>query len=380
MMLRYLLLIISITTVLITFYWYYSSSLPSIQGHHYPDECQHYQCVNFSKSKSNYCKHSAVWDDYKELHKQVVTQQREGRFLKYVCNSRCGGYGNRIQGITVALMLAILSNRTLIIEMKYPFDINTLLHPNAIQWNYIPTINKGQQFILLDKGKLDMNWPRLTEAMFNLSIDLIEMETNLGFYWYFKTFNDKWTKRFYDMFGVSQNDNIFSYGCVTKYLFTYDKRVTDAIDKEMQELQLTAGKYVSAHYRSQSIAGDEYLKHPSNPIPYFDCAVSIINKSQSHSNISVVYFISDSNAADAIANVYYTGQIVTSHVSKMHIDRTDVLHLPNDSLIDGFIGVLVNIEVAAKGAVFIRSGSTMADLIESIGQFSSCAVIRGDVF
>ena len=63
----------------------------------------------------------------------------------------------------------------------------------------------------------------------------------------------------------------------------------------------------------------------------------------------------------------------------MHIDRFDKLHLSMDSLIDGFVGVLVNIEVAAKSSVFIRSGktgSTMANLIESIGQFSKCSVVR----
>jgi len=71
-------------------------------------------------------------------------------------NSRCGGYGNRIQGITVALTFAILSNRTLLIEMKYPFNINTLLHPNVIQWNYTLT-NKAnsQHYILQDEHNLD---------------------------------------------------------------------------------------------------------------------------------------------------------------------------------------------------------------------------------
>ena len=90
-----------------------------------------------------------------------------------------------------------------------------------------------------------------------------------------------------------------------------------------------------------------------------------------------VYFISDFEEVDKIVNDVYAGQIVTSAGSKIHIDRSEQLLLSMDSLIDGFIGVLVNIEVAAKGAAFIRSGSTMADLIESIGHFSKCSVIVG---
>ena len=216
------------------------------------DECQHYHCDNFSKS--NYCKRSAVWDDYKKLHKQVVTQQREGRFLKYICNFRCGGYGNRIQGITVALMLAILSNRTLLIDMKYPFDINILLHPNAIQWNYTnPKVSISKFYYVLDWDHLKTKWPRLSTSLLSESIDMIKLQTNLGLYWYYKVFSDHWTTLFHDVLGISQNNIILSYGCVSRYLFTYDKRVTDAIDKEMQELQLTPGKYVSAHTLSISI-------------------------------------------------------------------------------------------------------------------------------
>ena len=319
---------------------------------------------------------SSVFTQYAEYHKQVVTQQRKGRFLKYVCNSRCGGYGNRIQGITVALMFAILSNRTLLIEMKYPFDINILLHPNAIQWNYTPIKANIQHFTLQDNYNLDRHWPRFSVALYDTSIDMIEVTTNLGFFWYFKKFNDKWTTLFHNWFGISQNNNEIAYGCAFQYLFTYDKRVTDAIDKEMQELQLTAGKYVSAHYRTQSLAGDVHLKDPINPLPYFRCGIMIANILGNASNTFQVYFISDSTTADIMANTNYSDQIVTSHVSKIHTDRSDVLHLSMDSLIDGFIGVLVNVEVAAKGAVFIRPGSTMADLIESIGQFSKCSVVR----
>ena len=336
------------------------------------DLCQYPPCNDFTRPTCQVL--SSAFTHYAEYHKQVVTQQREGRFLKYVCNSRCGGYGNRIQGITVALMLAILSNRTLLIEMKHQFDINILLHPNAIQWNYVPTtINSIQHVELIDWGNLQNHWATFLEALYDLNTDMITVRTNLGFSWYFRVFNGKLTKQFHDVFGISQNDNVFSYGCVSKYLFTYDKRVIDAINKEMQELQLIPGKYVSAHYRTQAITGDDHLKGPINPLPYFRCGLmiaSILGKSYQ------VYFISDFEKVLKMVTDIYERKIVTSNVSKMHIDRSDVIHLSIDSLINGFIGVLVNIEVAAKGAAFIRSGSTMSDLIESIGQFSKCSVVR----
>ncbi|XP_065890536.1 uncharacterized protein [Dysidea avara] len=352
--------------------------LPPVEKN-YPPLCRYPPCNDFTRPTCQVF--SSVFAHYAEYHKQVVTQQREGKFLKYVCNSQCGGYGNRIQGITVALMLAILSNRALLLEIKYPFDINILLHPNAIQWNYVPTtINSSQHVVLIDWENLQRNWPIFLEALYDLNMDMIEVVTNLGFFWYFRVFNGKLTKQFHDVFGVSQNDNIFSYGCVFQYLFTYDKRVTDAIDKEMQELQLTPGKYVSAHYRTQAITGDDHLKDPINPLPYLRCGIMIASVLAKSSDLYRVYFISDFEEVDKMVTDIYEGKIVASNVSKIHIDRSDVLHLSIDSLIDGFIGVLVNIDVAAKGAVFIRSGSTMADLIESIGQFSKCSVVRGFLY
>ena len=345
-------------------YTYITVLLISVTGH-----CQHYQCDDFTKP--NYCEHvAAVLDEYKELHKQVVTQQTEGRFLKYICNSRCGGYGNRIQGITLALMFAILSNRTLLIEMTFPFDINILLHPNAIQWNYKLTNSRiWERFIIMDEPNLKEYWPKFSEVIFNSNIHSIEIQNNLGFFWFFKVFDDRWTKLFHYMFGVSQNDHMFSYGCAYRYLFTYDKRVTDAIDKEMQQLQLTPGKYVSAHYRTFVIGNDLfYNKNVSiDPSPYLQCGIAIANLLGKD---TLVYFISDLEELNKRITDIQNDQIVTSNVSKLHVDQP----LSDSSLIEGFIGAIVNIEVAAKGAAFVRSGSTFADLIESIGRFSKCSV------
>ena len=343
-------------------------------------EVYQYPCND--STRPNCHLYSSLFTRYTEYHKQVVTQQIEGRFLKYVCASVCGGYGNRIEGITMALMFAILSNRTLLIEMTFPFDINILLHPNAIQWNYEPNITNAQQFVLIDDRNLFRQWPGFSDAIFNPNIDLIEMRTNLGLFWFFKAFDDRWTKLFYDMFSVSPTDHIFSYGCAYRYLFTYDKRVTDAIDKEMQQLQLSPGKYVSVHYRTRGIAHDALSgKNISvDPFPYLKSGIKMANVL---GNNSLVYFISDLKRVDKMVTGVYADRIVTSQVNKLHVDRVGG-RLSMDSLIDGFIGVLVNTEVAAKGVAFVRAAiqvsttitSTMADLIESIGQFSKCSVVK----
>jgi len=315
-----------------------------------------------------------VFTNYAKFHQQTLAQKQKGNFLIYECNSLCGGYGNRIQGITIALMFAILSNRTFLIQMNYPFDINRLLHPNVIKWNYTGHMHikhrTRKTFDLIDKSGLDHYWPSFSKELFNPSINIITFHNNLGFSWYFDKFDDNWNKRFYDWFNVTRDNCISTYGCVVRYLFTYDEAITGAIKKEMQELSLIPGLYVSVHFRSFPELHVHY-----NPYRYFDCAVKIANQMTSNSSFSFkVYLMSDSEEADKIASTNYSGQITVSHLKKIHVDRPK--HLPQNDVYEGFIGLLVNVEVAAKGAVFIRSGSTLSDLIESIGQFDKDSVIQ----
>ena len=313
-----------------------------------------------------------VFTNYAKFHQQSLAQEHKGNFLIYVCNSVCGGYGNRIHGITMSLLFAILSNRTFLIQMSHPFDINQLLHPNAIQWNYTGYRNMKnvikKDFNLVDAGNLKNNWLLFSTELLNPNVSIITFLTNLGFQWYFKIFDDKWNKLFRDHFNITKNNNILTYGYVIRYLFTYDKIVTNAIDKEMQELGLIPGLYVSVHFRSFSDAPAHV--HPS-PGPFLSRAVEIANNmSKNSSKHYKVYFISDLQKAKEVANTKYHGLISTSHVKEVHVDKD------RTSVFEGFVGVIVNIEVAAKGAVFVRSGSTFADLIESIGQFNKSSVIN----
>ena len=320
---------------------------------------------------------TAIFTNYAKFHQQTLRHREKVKFLIYVCDhDLCGGYGNRIQGITMSLLFAILSNRTFLIQMKRRFDINRLLHPNAIKWNdtgYLNTKYIVKDFQLMDDTGLEKNWPSFSEELFNSSNDIIMIRTNLGLSTYFKIFDDKWNKTFHNWFNITYDYDILTYGCVARYLFTYDETVTDAIDKEIQDLGLTPGSYVSAHFRSYQ--DSPVHSHPS-PYPYLNCAVMLANEMTNRSNTTFkVYLMSDSKDADKIAKTKYNGQIAVSNVKKVHVDQA--AHMPMDYVLQGFIGLMVNIEVAAKGAVFVRAKeSTVSDLIESIVQAKNGSVIK----
>ena len=309
-----------------------------------------------------------VFTNYAKFHQQRLEQAQEGRFLIYDCTSSCGGYGNRIFGITMSLLFAILSNRVLLIEMTYPFDINRLLHPNAIKWNYTGYKSSNKAEInLLDIPGFKHNWPSFSKKVFNPDIGIIRLHANLGFKYYYQLFDDRWRKMFLDHFNITEDNNIFTYGCVIRYLFTYDKVVTDAINREIKEHSLVPGLYISMHYRSFQ------QPHP-NPYAYFDYAIKIAIQMTNLSKIPYrIYFIGDSENVTKIASIECKNWLATSLVKKVHVDRFGKKSY--DDVFEGFIGVIVNLEVAAKAKVLIKScESTYSDLIESIGKFNKHSV------
>ena len=86
----------------------------------------------------------------------------------------------------MSLLFAILSNRIFLIQMKHPFDINRLLHPNVIKWNsteYVDIKNYiYKDFRVMDKSGLDKNWVSFSKDLFNSNINVITLYTNLGFF------------------------------------------------------------------------------------------------------------------------------------------------------------------------------------------------------
>ncbi|KAL4228056.1 hypothetical protein ACF0H5_013492 [Mactra antiquata] len=76
---------------------------------------------------------------------QVDTATCQGKkLLVYTCNERCGGWGDRQKGIVSAFLLALLSNRTFVIDLQVPCDVNNFIDPNMYDWTkcreYVNTI------------------------------------------------------------------------------------------------------------------------------------------------------------------------------------------------------------------------------------------------
>ena len=60
----------------------------------------------------------------------------EGKLLVYECETAwCGGLGDREKGIMSAFLLALLTDRTLVIDHRKTCDIKKFLKPNLYDWS-----------------------------------------------------------------------------------------------------------------------------------------------------------------------------------------------------------------------------------------------------
>lgn len=323
------------------------------------------------------CGNITVWEEYAAFHNRLLSGEGERKYLRYNCASQysCGGWGNRLGGISVAFTLAVITRRVLLIRMPHPVDINVILHPKAIMWNHSVdhlSFKKKKKHVIIDPPALKRNWPSFARTlMSSATVELIDFHTNLGFFWFMQKFNTE-LKQLFDKFFPANAVEHYQvlYGCIHRYLFTYDKIVIDAIQKETNSLSLQPGRFVAAHYRTQLMPNDTEPPTPLDPGPHLLCATMAAEALSQKLNLKYIptYLITDTNIVDDYANKFYKKKIVTSLVDKIHIDRTQLM---GENALSGYVGVFVNIEVAAKAAVFLRFGrqhSSMADLIVSLGR------------
>ncbi|XP_053397061.1 uncharacterized protein LOC123530570 [Mercenaria mercenaria] len=76
--------------------------------------------------------------DTLENIKTISTEQcRSQRFLVFKCDSStiCGGLADRQKGIVSSFLLALLTNRTFVVDMTMPCDLNNFLLPNIYNWS-----------------------------------------------------------------------------------------------------------------------------------------------------------------------------------------------------------------------------------------------------
>ena len=319
------------------------------------------------------CGGDQVWQEYANFHHNVLSDKRKAKFLVYLCTSRpCGGYGNRIHGITTLLILAMLTKRVLLIKMTYPIDINDYMLPNAIQWNHaLPSNLRSKQYYLLYTHYYRHYQQFEHDLLDPNGVTVMIVRIQWGFYYHLVMFHDHLIAGMVSKFNLkTQYDMVTLYGCTFSYLFKYRPEVHKEINSIQSKLGLRTGKYVSMNVRSCLHDACQYnlfnLKYPWSLS--FECAQKAAKSLSKKLNVSSVpiFLTADEPAVIKYGQEHYDKHIVLSLAPFFHLDKAQYTG-PSAKTLNrkGFIGILADVEICARAAVFV--GSMRSTLSEVMG-------------
>ncbi|XP_064597600.1 uncharacterized protein LOC135464051 [Liolophura sinensis] len=84
------------------------------------------------------------------MPEEAIQDDRTGRqYLVYDCSSApCGGWADRLEGITSTYLIALATGRSFHINITYPIDIRGFLQQNEVNWeiDQLKLLNKSTRF------------------------------------------------------------------------------------------------------------------------------------------------------------------------------------------------------------------------------------------
>ena len=276
----------------------------------------------------------------------------------------------------MGLIMSMLTKRVFVLEFNQPFDFSKFLHPNLIDWKFKIPSRKVTYFDLMNHQHVRENWNTLETLLLDPSVEeTIEFSANVGIDMFLPNFGDTMSKRFLNMNFSNFHSYTVLYGCALRFLFKYNPVITDAILREQTSLELTTGHYVAVHIRTAIGEHVTELNLPSSEHwkPYIKCAIDAAKVHANHycfGKICPIYVLTDVEEVKEYAISHYGSYIKTSTVYVQHIDKPKVV-IPQ-LVEESFIGLVTDIEVAARAAIFIGTEhSTFSDLIEGLGFFTN---------
>lgn len=279
---------------------------------------------------------------------------RKNKTLIYKCESYCGGLGDRLRGIVTSFLLALVSDRQFLIDMRYPCDITNFLQPNLYDWtmdynkttrNYssrkIVAIDTNDQIVaeIHDKPFVS-NWSQYND---------IEIFTNMDFVT--AVFSNPWLQHnrilrmFLKVMRTGQANINTLFPLLFEILFKPSKSVSKIIDSALTALSQKQTSLLCLHIRvgqnptnPNDAAFDDRETIAKDMIEYIDDSALL-----RWENLTVMVASDSKKAASQILR-HFTRRSFTIPGPILHIDRP-AKHVDH---CEGFFKVVVDFYVLGE--------------------------------
>ena len=369
-------------------------------------------CHSYPESNAvlerKYAKFLDVLSVYTAFHKQERNAEGTRRLI-WICDlyQACGGLADRIKGLTYALLLAILSQRVLILDWgESQFGEQTFLLPNSIDWRFSKN-DKKLAYSHYDADNLTYmsyseHWPaslHLFSVLDGLGVDvpMEQLEMSLDIIkgqqqWVqlasnmepssltnsAKTAYAEWIKQGMTSLGLAAlpSDDIDGLvGLVFRYLFKFSDDLLSEVVSARRVLGLNDQEYIGVHVRT-GFAGSALQENVNHPKllrrvrdweQMLSCAHRIATeKLGSH---SLLFLATDSYLVKNLSlNMQrYHGQFRTLDNSVVHLDKLE--KHPHDIKyfeIEGVFSAWIDLILLAESHSLVQGDSGFSFLAQNL--------------
>ena len=227
-----------------------------------------------------------------------------GKYLVYLCNKPCGGWGDRTRKIVGAFLLSLALNRTFIIRMNWPCPLTQLLEPNIIPWNVeIPNENQRTNLTVY---KLTANDNDYRQLLLWKNIDVIYFPVKDLAYYSLLLWRDDLYRVLYYKYGLHRSI-LFLHS-----VFTLIYELLFKLKSHPQShLDFISNKF---HLDSLRCAHIRIGRNPSNPN-------DIIFPKRERMNKTVIAFLHNISKADDMIFVSTDSQDVQNYARQQFSSR-----------------------------------------------------------
>ena len=324
---------------------------------------------------------------YVQFHRNTAIK-KHARKLMWVCLHDCGGLGDRIKGMTYTLLLAMFSQRRLLITwesydytfLKPVLNFTSHYHGRVLQLSSVfgeYGIDKkpaAASKILKSVGgkRRDIYLASNLEPYKLLS----SKKRNLGIQWIVNGLKNTGLGDFRpeDMDGL--------LGPVFNYLFRLDSNLLDKVNQARSILGLEGNPYVGVHVRT-GFAGAKFQEPDKNPKlvrqqhsweEILECAVRTADRLLG--NDSLIFLACDSIKVKDIAQKRYGQRIRTLHKKLMHVDRLPAGRKPEEKRA-AILAMWMDLILMAESYALVRTDSGFAILAGQLCSLADNRTIHG---
>ncbi|CAF1634371.1 unnamed protein product [Adineta steineri] len=295
---------------------------------------------------------------------EFITNSSAEKAMIYSCKSFCGGWGDRLRGITSVYILALLTHRRFMIDMNYPCQIAQALEPNLVNWTYI------QHTSLKNRTRLLINtvpsWPATARTIMANTVkseDFVKQWSAYDEVW-ISTNSDYMTSALHNPYLSSRTRTLLGRFPRTQVkMQTLFALLFEFLFKPTLPVQIRVNSILAAAYHHHLICLHIRIgKNPTNPLDY---AFTTRGNTTQHMlnfldmyllNYSSPFFFVTSDSGQAISDVlhHFPNSSMTIAGPILHIDRFD---RKSSTICDGFIKAIADFYVLGECQTSLLSRS-----------------------